>query len=449
MGNKFCGLLVSLVLFGSSALANGALPAAVDGQAIPTLAPLIEKVSPAVVNIAVMGQAGPTHPLCQDPFFSQFPQCQDREFRGGGSGVIVDAGKGYILTNHHVVERADRIRITLLDKRTLEATVLGTDPLSDIAVLKVDPENLHELPIADSSAARVGDFVVAIGNPFGLQHTVTSGIVSALGRSGLNAENYEDFIQTDAAINMGNSGGALINLRGELLGINSAIISNSGGSVGIGFAIPSNMARSVMTQIVEHGEVRRGLLGVSVQSIDPELAENLGLATAEGALVSQVMPESAAERAGIEPGDVVLSVDGETITDAASLRLRVGMHGAGEQVKIVLIRDGKQKTVTAKLGEAAAGPVSAQDIHPGLEGASFQTMDTSSPGYDGVPGVLVSNVEQGSPAFANGLRTNDLILRVNRQRIGSTEELADAAREASSLLLQLRRGERGIVLVVR
>ena len=449
MRNKFCGLLVSLVLLGFNPLANGALPASVDGQAIPTLAPLVEKVSPAVVNIAVMGQAGPTHPLCKDPFFSQFPQCQDREFRGGGSGVIVDAGKGYILTNHHVVDRADRIRITLLDKRTMEATVLGTDPLSDIAVLKVDPEDLHELPIADSSAARVGDFVVAIGNPFGLQHTVTSGIVSALGRSGLNAENYEDFIQTDAAINLGNSGGALINLKGELLGINSAIISNSGGSVGIGFAIPSNMARNVMTQILEHGEVRRGLLGVSVQSIDPELAENLGLATTDGALVSQVMPDSAAERAGIEPGDVVLSVDGETIADAASLRLRVGMHGAGEPVKIVLMRDGKKMTVTAKLGEAAAGPVSALDIHPGLEGARFQTVDTSSRDYDGVPGVLVSEVEQGSPAFANGLRSNDLILRVNRQRIGTTEELADAAREASSLLLQLRRGERGIVLVVR
>ncbi len=449
MRNKFCGLLVSLVLLGFNPLANGALPASVDGQAIPTLAPLVEKVSPAVVNIAVMGQAGPTHPLCKDPFFSQFPQCQDREFRGGGSGVIVDAGKGYILTNHHVVDRADRIRITLLDKRTMEATVLGTDPLSDIAVLKVDPKDLHELPIADSSAARVGDFVVAIGNPFGLQHTVTSGIVSALGRSGLNAENYEDFIQTDAAINLGNSGGALINLKGELLGINSAIISNSGGSVGIGFAIPSNMARNVMTQILEHGEVRRGLLGVSVQSIDPELAENLGLATTDGALVSQVMPDSAAERAGIEPGDVVLSVDGETIADAASLRLRVGMHGAGEPVKIVLMRDGKKMTVTAKLGEAAAGPVSALDIHPGLEGARFQTVDTSSRDYDGVPGVLVSEVEQGSPAFANGLRSNDLILRVNRQRIGTTEELADAAREASSLLLQLRRGERGIVLVVR
>ncbi|MCW8846935.1 MAG: DegQ family serine endoprotease [Gammaproteobacteria bacterium] len=449
MNNKFCAPLVAIMLIGFNSLAIGALPAMVDEQAVPTLAPLIEKVSPAVVNIAVMGQAGPTHPLCRDPFFSQFPQCQDREFQGGGSGVIVDADKGYILTNHHVVERADRIRITLLDKRTLEATVLGTDPLSDIAVLKVEPKDLHELPIADSSAARVGDFVVAIGNPFGLQHTVTSGIVSALGRSGLNAENYEDFIQTDAAINMGNSGGALINLKGELLGINSAIISNSGGSVGIGFAIPSNMARNVMNQILEHGEVRRGLLGVSVQSIDPDLAENLGLETTGGALVSQVMPDSAAERAGIEPGDVVLAIDGETITDAASLRLRVGMHGAGESVKILLLRDGEKMTVKASLGEASAGPVSAQDMHPGLEGASFQTVNTSSPDYDGVPGVLVSDVEQGSPAFANGLRSNDLILRVNRQRVGSTEELADAAREASSLLLQLRRGERSIVLVVR
>ena len=209
------------------------------------------------------------------------------------------------------------------------------------------------------------------------------------------------------------------------------------------------MARNVMTQILEHGEVRRGLLGVSVQSIDPDLAENLGLETTDGALVSQVMPDSAAERAGIEPGDVVLSVDGEVVTDAASLRLRVGMHGADESVKISLLRDGEKMTVTARLGEALAGPVSAQDMHPGLEGAGFQTVNPSSPGYDGAPGVLVSDVEQGSPAFANGLRSNDLILRVNRQRVGSTEELADAARDASSLLLQLRRGERSIVLVVR
>jgi len=315
--------------------------------------------------------------------------------------------------------------------------------------LKVDPENLHQIPIADSGSARVGDFVVAIGNPFGLQHTVTSGIISALGRSGLNNDNYEDFIQTDAAINMGNSGGALIDLRGELLGINSAIISNSGGSVGIGFAIPSNMVRNVMEQILEFGEVRRGLLGVSVQSIDPDLAKNLKLNASGGALVSQVMPGSAAEKAGIEPGDVVLSVNDEAVTDAASLRLRIGMHSAGESVKIVLLRDGKQKTVSATLGQTAAGPISAGEVHPGLAGASFETITPESAGYDGVQGVLVSSVEQGSPAFANGLRPNDLIMRVNRQRVTTTEELAEAATDANSLLLQLRRANRSIVLVVR
>ncbi len=443
------GLLVAVVLASSSNIASATLPAFVGEQPLPTLAPLVERVSPAVVNIAVMGQAGPAHPMCSDPFFSQFPQCQNREFRGGGSGVIVDAKNGYILTNHHVVDRADRIRITLLDKRTLDATVIGTDPLSDIAVLKVDPENLHEIPIADSSSARVGDFVVAIGNPFGLQHTVTSGIISALGRSGLNNDNYEDFIQTDAAINMGNSGGALIDLRGELLGINSAIISNSGGSVGIGFAIPSNMVRNVMEQILEFGEVRRGLLGVSVQSIDPDLAKSLKLNTSGGALVSQVMPGSAAEKAGIEAGDVVLSVNDEAVTDAASLRLRIGMHSAGESVKIVLLRDGKQKTVSATLGQTAAGPISAGEVHPGLAGASFETITPESAGYDGVQGVLVSSVEQGSPAFANGLRPNDLIMRVNRQRVTTTEELAEAATDANSLLLQLRRANRSIVLVVR
>ena len=449
MTNTLRGMLVTVMLASLGNIANATLPAAVDGQALPTLAPLVERVSPAVVNIAVMGQAGPAHPMCSDPFFSQFPQCQNREFRGGGSGVIVDAKNGYILTNHHVVDRADRIRITLLDKRTLDATIIGTDPLSDIAVLKVEPEDLHQIPIADSNAARVGDFVVAIGNPFGLQHTVTSGIISALGRSGLNNENYEDFIQTDAAINMGNSGGALIDLKGELLGINSAIISNSGGSVGIGFAIPSNMVRNVMDQILEYGEVRRGLLGVSVQSIDPDLAKSLKLNTTGGALVSQVMPGSAAEEAGIEPGDVVLSVNGEAVTDAASLRLRIGMHGAGESVKIELLHDGKPRTVTATLGKTAAGPISAEEVHPGLAGATFEAVTPESAGYDGVAGVMVSSVEQGSPAFANGLRPNDLIMRVNRQRVTTTEDLAEAASDARSLLLQLRRANRSIVLVVR
>jgi len=443
------GLTAIALLAATASTLNAALPAMLDGKELPTLAPLIEKVSPAVVNIAVSGEAGPPSPLCQDPFFSQFPQCQNREFRGGGSGVIVDADNGYILTNNHVVENATTIRITLLDNRTLEGEVVGSDPLTDIAVLKVKPSNLQALPLANSDQARVGDFVVAIGNPFGLQHTVTSGIISALGRSGINPDNYEDFIQTDAAINMGNSGGALINLKGELLGINSAIISNSGGSVGIGFAIPVNIASGIMEQLLQYGEVRRGLLGVSIQSIDSDLAENLGLDEARGALVSQVMPGSAAEKAGIVAGDVILSVNGESVTSAAELRVKIGMQRAGEKVKVELIRDGKRKTVTAELGQAEAEAIAPAEVHQGLEGARFEALGSGHEQFDGTEGLLVTAVEQGSPAYRNGLRVNDIVLRINRQRVRSLDDLRQFATDSASLLLQIRRGNSSIVLAVR
>jgi len=446
---RMLGLTAAALLAVVSSTLNAALPAMLDGKELPTLAPLIEKVSPAVVNIAVSGEAGPPSPLCQDPFFSQFPQCQNREFRGGGSGVIVDADNGYILTNHHVVENASTIRITLLDNRTLEGEVIGSDPLTDIAVLKVKPNNLQAMPLADSDQARVGDFVVAIGNPFGLQHTVTSGIISALGRSGINPDNYEDFIQTDAAINMGNSGGALINLNGELLGINSAIISNSGGSVGIGFAIPVKIARGIMDQLLQYGEVRRGLLGVSIQSIDSDLAENLGLEEARGALVSQVMPDSAAEKAGIMAGDVILSVNGEPVTSAAELRVKIGMQRAGEKVKVELVRDGKRKNVTAVLGQAEAESIAPAEVHQGLEGARFEALGSGHEQFDGTEGLLVTAVEQGSPAYRNGLRVNDIVLRINRQRVRTLDDLRQFATDSASLLLQIRRGNSSIVLAVR
>jgi len=447
--SRYLGLAAAVLLALSMHGANAALPSLVDGQSLPSLAPLVKKVSPAVVNIAVTGEAGPPSPLCQDPFFSQFPQCQNREFRGGGSGVIVDADNGYILTNHHVVENASSIRITLLDNRTLEGEVVGTDPLTDIAVLKVSGNHLQALEIADSSEAQVGDFVVAIGNPFGLQHTVTSGIISALGRSGLNPENYEDFIQTDAAINMGNSGGALINLRGELLGINSAIISNSGGSVGIGFAIPANIARGVMEQLLQFGEVRRGLLGVSIQSIDSDLAENLQLEEARGALVSQVMPDSAADRAGIVAGDVIIAVNGEAVSSAADLRVKIGMQRAGEKVKIEFIRDGEAKTVTAELGQAEGPAIAAAEVHPGLEGARFEALERDHPAYDGTEGLLVTEVEQDSPAYRNGLRSNDIVVRINRQRVRNLDDLRQFSTGSASLQLQIRRGSSSIVLAVR
>ena len=299
------GLALSLA---ACSLAQGQpLPLRVGDQDVPSLAPIIDQAAPAVVNISVRGSVSVANPLSQDPFFRRFfppeSQRQTREFQSAGSGVIVNAAEGYILTNHHVVENADEITVALMDERTLQAQVVGSDAGSDVAVLQVDPDGLAEMPLGDSDQLRVGDFVVAIGNPFALRHTVTSGIVSGLGRRGINPEGYEDFIQTDASINPGNSGGALVNLRGELVGINSAIFSRTGGNIGIGFAIPVNMARSVMDQIVAFGGVRRGLLGVSIATVTPEIAESYDLDSTSGALVTVVGSNSAAEQAGLEIGD--------------------------------------------------------------------------------------------------------------------------------------------------
>ena len=448
-------LLVAVVLTSFSNLASATLPAFVDGQALPTLAPLVERVSPAVVNIAVMGQAGPAHPMCSDPFFSQFPQCQNREFRGGGSGVIVDAKNGYILTNHHVVDRADRIRITLLDKRTLDATVIGSDPLSDIAVLKVDPDNLHEIPIADSSAARVGDFVVAIGNPFGLQHTVTSGIISALGRSGLNNENYEDFIQTDAAINMGNSGGALIDLKGQLLGINSAIISNSGGSVGIGFAIPASQAKTAVQQIIEDGYVTRGWLGVQIQPVTEDIQASLGLEGTQGALVSDVNKDSPAAKSGLEVTDVILAFDGKQIADTRELVRLVAKTRPDQKVPVSIWREGRKRDIEVKIGTlkdpeqeiVASNQPSSETGKLGLKIAPLDNQSRERLRLDeSIEGALVTGVAPDSPAARQGLRPGDVIMRIGQSRVDSPKALSDAVESAGkngddSVLALVRRGD--------
>ena len=310
------------LIFASFALSlafqgHAALPAAVAETPMPSLAPMVKKVSPAVVNIATRGtirERPPQNPLLEDPFFRRFFDIPDmpreRQFQSAGSGVIFDARNGYIVTNAHVVDNATEITVTLQDGRDLTAQVVGSDVPSDVAVLKVSPENLIQIALGDSGKLEVGDFVVAIGNPFGLQHTVTSGIVSGLGRSGINQDGYEDFIQTDASINPGNSGGALVNLRGELVGINSAILSRSGGNIGIGFAIPVNMARSIMDQLLKYGSVKRGLLGVNIYSLTPDVAKSLNLQNIQGVLVSQVNEGSAAEKAGIKAGDVITSING-------------------------------------------------------------------------------------------------------------------------------------------
>jgi serine protease Do/serine protease DegQ len=435
------------------AVAALAFSAAVPAHmALPSFAPVIKRASPAVVNIAVRGTvAAPRNPFFEDPGFRRFfglppdAQQREREFRSAGSGVIVDAKNGYIVTNAHVVKNASEITITLEDDVEHKAEVVGTDERSDVAVLRVKDTTLPaEIRLADSSRVQVGDFVIAIGNPFGLQHTVTSGIVSALGRKGISRDGVEDVIQTDAAINPGNSGGALVGLDGDLVGINSVILSQSGGNIGIGFAIPANLVRSIMEQLIETGQVNRGQLGVMTLSLTPDFRKSLGLAeNAQGALVSQVTEGSAAARAGIEPGDVITSVRGDQIRSNAELRNTIGMLKVGETVEIGLLREGKARTVTAVLREAAQIS-DASAIHPALAGAELVEVSEDSAG-----GIRVREVAPGSPAAQSGLLADDRIIGINRQRISSLAELREATKGQSSMLVQLRRGNQVLLLPLR
>lgn len=436
----------------AAALAASGHALAQTSAAQPSFAPVIKRVAPAVVNIAVRGTvAAPRNPFFEDPGFRRFfglpPDAmpREREFRSAGSGVIVDAAAGYIVTNAHVVKNASEITITLVDDIELKAEVVGADERSDVAVLRVKDGKLPaEIRLADSSQLQVGDFVIAIGNPFGLQHTVTSGIVSALGRTGISRDNVEDFIQTDAAINPGNSGGALVGLDGDLVGINSVILSQSGGNIGIGFAIPSNMVRSVMEQLIESGSVNRGQLGVTTLSLTPEFRKSLGLAeNAQGALVSQVAEGTAAARAGIEVGDVITSVGKQNIRTNAELRNAIGMLKAGDTVTLGLLREGKGRTVAAVLREPAQLQ-DASSIHPALAGAELV-----EDAENGGGGVRVRGVQSGSPASQVGLLPDDRIIAVNRVRIGSLMQLREAAKGQESMLLQLRRGNQVLLLPLR
>lgn len=450
-GNRIC-IAVSLLLAG--ALAQGqSLPPQVGDQALPSLAPVIEDVAPAVVNISVSGTVTAGNPLSRDPFFGQFlPAPGPRQVQSAGSGVIVDAENGYILTNFHVIEDADEITVALEDNRALDATVVGSDADSDIAVLQVEAGDLEEMPLGDSEQLRVGDFVLAIGNPFRLRHTVTSGIVSGLGRTGINPEGYEDFIQTDASINPGNSGGALINLRGELVGINTAIFSGTGGNIGIGFAIPVNMARSVMNQIISFGGVRRGLLGVNIGTVTPDIAETYDLEDTSGAFVTEVSSGSAAEAAGLEIGDVIVSVDGETMDGPGALRNAIGLLRPGDTVTVGYMRDGELNSVTATLGERPSAGVAQRlsEIDPEFEGAEFATNSEAQDDFNGTEGVLATVVEPGSAAYVNGLRSGDVITHVNRQRVRSLEEAREIIGAArSSVILQVARGNRGVLILMR
>lgn len=441
----FAGFLLAV-----SGTATAQMPAVVDGQAVPSLAPLVERASPAVVNIRVSQTVTQRSPFGDDPFWRFFggPNVPGgpSEAVSAGSGVIVDAQRGYILTNHHVVANADEIQITLMDGETLDADIIGSDPATDIAVIKVEAEGLVEMPIGDSEIVRVGDFVLAIGNPFGLSHTVTSGIVSALGRAGFNRNGYEDFIQTDASINPGNSGGALVNMNGELVGINSMIVSRSGGNVGIGFAVPTEIASSIMNQILDFGEVRRGLLGVTIQGIDAQAAEALNASVDQGALITEIVPGSAAEKSGLKVDDIIVAVDGNKIDDASKLRNAIGLMGSGESVKITYIRDGNTRNTTAILQQQQTALSDGTDIHPGLEGAQFATFTTSS-GAEG--GIEVTAVEGGSPAAQRGIRTGDIITAVNRRAVRNVLQLGEIARANRILFLLVQRGDRSLMLQIR
>ncbi len=449
--------LTAAVIAGPAAIAPGpayaALPApAADAAPMPSLAPMVKRVSPAVVNIATRGtikeEPGQRNPLLDDPFFRRFfdvppdSKPRERQFQSAGSGVIVDAKNGYIITNHHVVENASEITITLLDNRSFTAKVIGSDEGADVAVLQAKQPNLIAMALGDSTRLEVGDYVVAIGNPFGLQHTVTAGIVSALGRTGINPDGYEDFIQTDASINPGNSGGALVNLRGELVGVNSAILSRSGGNIGIGFAIPVNMVKGVMDQLIKYGQVKRGVLGVNIYNVTPDIAKEFGLTESSGALVAGVAPGSAADRAGVKTGDIITSINGVNMKDAGELRNTIGMLRVGDKVEIGLLRDGKARKVNALISERSElETANAVDISKGLEGAEL----ADAP--DG--GVVVKAVQEGSPAAQNGLRANDLIVGVGRTLVANTKAFKEAAKSANVLVLNVRRGSVAQLIQIR
>ncbi len=459
MNTKLSVALVSLLVLVSSSCnlsATAALPTAtpqaVISQPLPTLAPMLERATPAVVNIATEGRVLlRRNPLMDDPFFRRFfdfpERPRERRTQSLGSGVVVNAKRGYIVTNHHVIDKADAIKVTLRDGRQFQAKVIGSDPETDVAVIRIPAEKLTALPLADSDALRVGDFVVAIGNPFGLGQTVTSGIVSALGRTGLGIQGYEDFIQTDASINPGNSGGALVNLRGELVGINTAIIAPGGGNVGIGFAVPANMVQRLMFQLVEHGEVRRGQLGVFTQDLTPDLAQAFGIQRSGGALIVRVVSGSGADRAGLRSGDVVVRVNGEPVQNSGALRNAIGLLRIGERVKLDILRDGKPLKITAKIREFTTETAQGKSINRHLAGAVFKDIPPGTSGHG--EGVLVAGVKRGSPAAQSGLRKGDLITSVNRRPVTKTKELQRIAANSKTLLLNIQRGRGALFLLIQ
>ena len=458
MSIKKAGIIwsgITILLACISILVNAALPAKLGDKELPSLAPMLEQVTPAVVNIATEGRIQiQQNPLFSDPFFRRFfdlpDQPLERKTQALGSGVIVDAERGLVLTNNHVIANAVQITVTLRDGRHLEAELVGSDPETDVAVIKIPAENLSALETTDSDSLRVGDFVIAIGNPFGLGQTVTSGIVSALSRSGLGIEGYEDFIQTDASINPGNSGGALVNLNGELVGINTAIFSRSGGNIGIGFAIPINLALNIMEQLIESGEVQRGFLGVFAQDLNPDLADAFGLPKQTGAIINKVLENSPAEKAGLMTGDIVVKIDGKRVRNAADVKNRIGLLNVGDVITFEIIRDGKVETVKAEiaLDDEGIGPAIIKNQR--LQGMTVADIPAEHPLYGQLQGVLVVEIERGSRSWRSGLRAGDIITLVNSTKVKSLQEFLDAVDgQDDKLLLRIVRGNAAAFVVIK
>ena len=444
-------LMSTLSVFLSMPLALQAagLPPYVEGQALPSLAPMLEHSMPAVVNISTSTNIQVSeNPLMQDPYFRQFfnvpNQSRQQQKNSLGSGVIIDSSQGLVLTNNHVIDKADKILVTLNDGRQLNAELVGTDPEADVAIVRIPSNNLTQLAIADSSQLKVGDFVVAIGNPFGLGQTVTSGIVSALGRSGLGIEKYENFIQTDASINPGKSGGALVNLRGELIGMNTAILAPTGGNVGIGFAIPTNMIMTIKESLVKHGEVRRGLLGVTTQDLTPELVSAFNLENRHGAAISRIENNSPAAKAGLEPGDIIVSANGRAVKTSHDIRNIVGLLQVGDKVDIEYFRGNEKKSVVATIGKQELPQLTGEQLHPTLKNTVLGVTQK-----DQVEGVVIEKIHTSSYAWRVGLRPGDVIVSANRYRVRNLDELKQAVDPDNALLINIQRGQEGFFVVLR
>lgn len=432
-------------------------------QQLPSLAPMLKQVMPSVVSISVQGSTmvknnmspffGNNSPFCQDGSpFQESPMCQnggsrEQKFQALGSGVVINADKGYVVTNNHVVENASKIQVQLSDGRKYDAKVIGKDARSDIAVIQLkDAKNLTAVKLTNSDDLQVGDYVVAIGNPYGLGETVTSGIVSALGRSGLNVEKYENFIQTDAAINRGNSGGALVNLNGELIGINTAILAPDGGNIGIGFAIPSNMVENLAKQMIQYGQVKRGELGILGTELNSELAKAMKVDAQRGAFVSQVVPKSAADKAGLKAGDVIVSLNGRPVSSFATLRAEISSLGVGSKINLGIIRDGKQSTVQAMLEQSHDEKLASANIDSGIEGAELSNTVING----NTKGVKVDSVKPGSAAARIGLKKGDIVLGVNQQRVENLAELRKILESKPPVLaMNIRRGDSDIYLLMQ